>query len=259
MSKNILAFIFILITTLPIAAQQLQDDQSRIDRGEDRNVLYRNEGTFGIYIHTHGGLGLSYRRGQHVSGTRKRMLEVEVQNFKHPKEVKTVNPVYDNAKGFVYGKLNSFLILRPGVGFQNTLYQKGDKKSVEIRMSYFLGADLTFAKPTYLEVIYKRGALETPTIATERYVPGTYNDTVSNVYGKASFFRGMEKTTIHPGLYAKLAFSFEYADRYNRIKAIETGAVVDAYPWELPMMAHQKNQQFYVQLYLKMIWGKKWF
>jgi hypothetical protein len=258
MYKHILAFLLILMSSFGATAQ-LKDDQTRLDNGEDVNVLYKNESTFGAYIHTAGGIGLAYRRGQHVNANRKRMLEVEIQNFKHPKEVKSVNPVYDNAKGFVYGKLNSFLIIRPGVGFQNALYQKSDKKSVEIRFSYFVGLDLTFAKPTYLEVIYRRGTLETPTIATERYVPGTYNDTISNIYGKASFFRGMDKTTIHPGLYGKIAFSFEYADRYNKIKAIETGAVVDAYPWKLPMMAHTKNQQVYIQLYLKIIWGKKWF
>jgi hypothetical protein len=127
MYKHILAFLLILITSLGATAQ-LKDDQTRLDNGEDVNVLYKNESTIGAYIHTAGGIGIAYRRGQHVSATRKRMLEVEIQNFKHPKEVKSVNPVYDNAKGFVYGKLNSFLILRPGVGFQNALYQKEIKK-----------------------------------------------------------------------------------------------------------------------------------
>ena len=65
--------------------------------------------------------------------------------------------------------------------------------------------------------------------------------------------------SVYPGGYAKFALSFEYADRYNGIKAIETGATLDVYPRVLPMMAFNKKQQVFASLYLKMIWGKKWF
>jgi|SRR6218665_513201 len=237
-----------------LLAQELKDDLTRLQNGEDLNVLYRNESSFGIYAHTAGGIGLSYRRGKHVTGKRKRMFEVETQNFKHPKEIKSVNSYFENSKGFIYGKLNSFFVVRPGVGYQNVLYQKSDKKSVEIRYSYFLGATLTFAKPVYLEII--RDPNE-GSVSTERYNPDEHS--IDVIYGKAPFFKGMEKTTIHPGGYAKAALSFEYADRYNSIKAIETGAVLDVYVTPLPMMAYVKKQQVFVSLYLKIIWGKKWF
>jgi hypothetical protein len=79
------------------------------------------------------------------------------------------------------------------------------------------------------------------------------------IYGKAPFFKGMDQTKIHPGGYAKVALSFEYADRYNSIKAIETGVVLDVYPQVLPMMAYNKNQQIFASLYLKILWGRKWF
>jgi hypothetical protein len=69
----------------------------------------------------------------------------------------------------------------------------------------------------------------------------------------------MDKTSIYPAGYAKFALSFEYADRYNDLKAIETGVVADMYPKAIPMMAFNKLQQVYVSVYLKMIWGKKWF
>jgi hypothetical protein len=182
------------------------------------------------------------------------MMELEVQNFKHPKEVKSVNSYFENSKGFFYGKLNSFLLLRPGVGYQNILYQKSDKKSVEIRYSYYLGAALAFAKPVYLEIIRDQ---TDGTVATERYDPEKHS--IDVIYGKAPFFKGLDRTKVIPGGYAKLALSFEYADRYNGIKAIETGVVVDIYPKVLPMMAHNRNQQVFATLFLKMIWGKKWF
>jgi len=257
MFKNNILLFLLSIFSFQLVAQDLKDDLTRIQNGEDLNVLYRNESSFGFYAHSAGGFGIAYRRGKHVTGKRKQMFEIEAQNFKHPKEVKSVNSYYDNSKGFVYGKLNSFLIIRPGVGFQNVLYQKGDKKSVEIRAHTFVGLDVTFAKPVYLEIIRPTADPLKYTISTERYNPDIHF--TNNIYGKAPFFKGLDKTTIHPGLYAKFALSFEYADRYNAIKAIETGVVVDAYPWRLPMMAFNKNQYAYAQLYLKIMFGKKWF
>jgi hypothetical protein len=254
MFKKILALLLITFFSLETFSQELKDDLSRLQNGEDLNVLYRNESTFGIYAHSAGGFGIAYRRGQHVTGKRKRMFEIEAQNFKHPKEVKSVNSYFENSKGFIYGKLNSFFIIRPGVGYQNVLYQKSDKKSVEIRYSYFVGVDLAFAKPVYLEIVRDQ---VTPVVSTERYDPEVH--TIDVIYGKAPFFKGMDQTKIHPGGYAKLALSFEYADRYNSIKAIETGVVFDVYPKVLPMMAYNKNQQVFGSLYLKILWGKKWF
>lgn len=254
MLRKILSFLVLVCFSTGAFSQELKDDLSRLQSGEDLNVLYRNESSFGIYGHTAGGFGLAYRRGQHVTGKRKRMLEVEAQNFKHPKEVKSVNSYFENSKGFNYGKLNSFFILRPGVGYQNILYQKSDKKSVEIRYSYFVGASLAFGKPVYLEIIRDP---QDEVVSTERYDPEIH--TIDIIYGKAPFFKGVDKTKVFPGGYAKLALSFEYADRYNSIKAVETGLIADVYAIGLPMMAYNKKQQVFASLYLKILWGKKWF
>jgi hypothetical protein len=260
MRRNIYLFILFSLFSFPAFCQQteLKDDLTRLQNGEDLKVLYRNESTFGLYVHSAGGIGIGYRRGYHVHGTRKRMFELEAQNFKHPKEIKSINSYYDEAKSFVYGKLNSFLLIRPGVGFQNILFEKAEKKNVEIRFSYFVGGTFAFAKPVYLEIIKPAtDPNQTDIIVTERYDPNVHMP--SDIYGKAPFFKGIGETRIYPAGYAKAALSFEYGKRYNVIKAIETGAVIDVYPTVLPMMAFNKNQQVFVSLYLKMVWGKKWF
>lgn len=257
MYKNIYLFILFSLFSFSIFGQELKDSQSRLDAGEDLKVLYRNESNFGLFVHSAGGLGIAYRRGYHVHGTRKRMLELEAQNFKHPKEIKSVNSYYDNSKGFIYGKLNSILLIRGGVGFQNILFEKQEKKNVEIRYSYFVGATLAFAKPVYLEVIVPTNDPAINTVSTERYNPDKHFP--SDIYGKAPFFKGIDQLRVYPAGYAKLALSFEYGKRYNVIKALETGVVLDVYAAALPMMAFSKKQQMFATLYLKMVWGKKWF
>ncbi len=254
MYKIFFALLLISGFSFELSAQETKDDLTRLQNGEDVKVLYRNEASFGVFMHSAGGFGLAYRRGTHVTGKKKRMFETEALNFKHPKEVKSLNSYSANTKGFFYGKLNSVLLIRSGVGYQNVLFEKSDKKSVEIRYSYFAGVSLAFAKPVYLEI--KQGiSSKAPT--TERYDPSIH--TIDEIYGKAPFFTGIENTVIYPAGYAKLALSFEYADRFNALKAVETGVVVDVYPKAIPMMAFNNNQQVYVSLYLKMIWGKKWF
>ncbi|MGZ4156331.1 MAG: hypothetical protein ACXVED_04185 [Bacteroidia bacterium] len=257
MYKNIFLFLIISIFSFEASAQQTNDNNTRLQNGEDLKVMYRNESSFGLYAHSAGGIGIAYRRGYHVNGYRKRMLELEIQNFKHAKEIKSVNSNYDNSKGFIYGKLNSFLIIRPGVGYQNLLFEKTEKKNVEIRFSYFVGATIAFAKPVYLEIIRPTSDPNINTISTERYDPNVHFP--SQIYGKAPFFKGIDQTRIIPGGYAKAALSFEYGKRYKVIKALETGAVLDVYPIPLPMMAFAKKQQVFVTLYLKLVWGKKWF
>jgi len=257
MLKRFFAFLILTFFIFSAFSQELKDDQTRLNNGEDLNVLYRNEATFGVFGHSASGFGIAYRKGIHASAVTKRMWEIEAQNFKHPKEVKTVNPYYENAKGFVYGKLNSVLLLRGGVGMQNVIYTKSDKKSVEIRYSYFLGATLGIAKPVYLEIVTPTNDPSVNVVSTERYDPDYHFP--QNIYGKAPFFTGVDKTKIYPAGYAKLALSFEYADRYNAVKAIETGLIGDFYIKAIPMMAFNKKQQVYVMCYLKIIWGKKWF
>ncbi len=257
MRKNFYLIILFSLFTFSLAGQVLKDDQSRIDAGEDLKVLYRNESSFSVYAHSGGGLGIAYRRGYHVHGTRKRMLELEAQNFKHPKEIKSVNSYYDNSKGFVYGKLNSFLLIRPGIGYQNILFEKQEKKNVEVRFSYFVGVTLAFAKPVYLEIVVNTNDPNVDPIAIERYDPEKHFP--ADIYGKGPLFKGVGQTKLYPGGYGKIALSFEYGKRYNVIKAIETGATVDVYPTYLPMMAFAPKQQVFATLYLKMVWGKKWF
>lgn len=255
--KRIFAIVVFVFSSVFGFSQETKDDLTRLKNGEDLNVLYRNERSVGLFGHTAAGFGIAYRRGHHVTGKRKWMYELEAQNFKHPKEAKTINPYYENAKGFVYGKLNSVLLFRGGLGYQNVLFEKSDKKSVEIRYSYFLGATLAFAKPVYLEVIKPTSDPLVSVISTERYDPNQQH--LEDIYGKSSFFTGIDKTKIYPAGYAKIALSFEYADRYNGIKAIETGIVADLYPKAIPMMAFNPNQNIYVMGYLKLVWGKKWF
>jgi hypothetical protein len=252
--KRFFIFLLAAFCVLP-SFIEAQTPAATLSSGKELNVLYRNEATGGLFVHSQG-FGLSYRRGRHVTGMRKRVLEMELLTMHHPKEIKVSRT--ENSKGYYYGKLNSLVLFRPGLGFQNVVFRRGERKSVEIRYSTFVGASLCLAKPVYLDISHKgANSTDTEIISTEMYDPEKHQQ--SNIYGRAPFFTGFNKSRLYPGAYAKFAFSCEYADNSDDIKALEIGSVIDVYPVAVPIMATKKNYPFFITLYAHFIFGKKWF
>lgn len=252
-SKVLLFISAFILMHLVLSAQ---DAITVLQSGGDLNVLYRNEMNVSVLAHS-DGFGANYRRIRHITGTKKGILEFEFVNMRHPKEIKISNPYFDNSKGFYYGKLNTFHILRPGVGLQRVLYRRAERKSVEIRLGTYIGASMGFAKPIYLEILHETTFPGEFTVKQERYDPDKHF--VDNIYGRAPYFKGFDEIKLYPGGYGKLALSFEYADYHDDVKAIETGVIVDVYPTVVPLMALAKNQQVMLSFYISMVYGKKWF
>ena len=221
--------------------------------GKDLNVLYRHEATFKIFAHSRG-FGLAYRRGKHITAKTKSLLEIEGLNLKHPKEIK-VKGSEDGAKRFIFGKLNCIGILRLGTGIQNVLYKRADRKSVEIRCSYIVGASLAISKPYYV-LVYRGTGSDRKTQSVK------YNSdklTQDSIVGHGPWFDGLNELQLYPGVHAKFNLSFEYAPYSNWIRAIETGATFDYYPRAIQIMARNPSENFIFTLYVGFVIGKKWF
>lgn len=244
------SFLLVFLSSLCFS----QSTSQAIANGQDPNVLYRNEMSFGIFAHSRG-FGMNFMRAKHVTGTRKRLLEIEALNMKHPKEIKISNNT-DNSKRFIYGKLNNILLFRGGVGYQTTIFKRSDRKSVEIRTAYFLGGNLTFAKPSYI-LVYRENATGNKFEESIKYDPEIH--TIDSIAGRGPLLDGLGEMKVYPGLYAKANLSFEYAPFSNKVKAIETGVIFDYYPKALPIMAHNPAENFIITLYVGFVFGKKWF
>lgn len=234
-----------------IAAAFGQSTQEAIAIGQPVNVLYRNESTIGLMVHTRG-FGAEYKRLMHVTGKRKRFFEVQALNMRHPKEFKMKIDGVSGSKSFYYGKLNTLTFFRGGFGYQTTLYERAERKSVEVRMSTSMGPVLAFAKPVYLYVYEEN--FTSPVI--EKYDPERHN--LSNIVGRAPLLYGLSNMRIYPGAYAKLGFSFEFSEYANEVRALEIGVVADGFLVPVPIMAHVRKEQVFVGLYLAFSFGRKW-
>ena len=229
--------------------QSIYDDASR--------TLYSREIYGGPLIHG-DGWGGTFQYGKYVTAKNRVMFGLDIVSMKHPKEIKSFNPWYQDARGYFYGKLNSMFIIRPTYGRKHRITEKVRKNGVEVNYLWGVGPSLGFLKPVYLQIGVP-GDYPYTTITTERYDPAKHF--ANNIYGRASWFNGLGETHIYPGAFGRFAFNFEYAGDNTGVRAIEVGMTMDAYGEKLPIMATlggpDINKQFFFEFYLAVDFGSK--
>ena len=247
-----LALIVLFTCAARAAGQQTVYDETRI--------LYKKELHGGILAHG-DGWGINFFHGKHRTAKSRRMLGIEIVGMKHPKEIKSYNPYYEDSRGYFYGKLNSLLMLRPGYGRKHRITEKIRKSGVELNYVWAIGPALALLKPVYLQIGHRIDERDGPpydSIVEERYDPQKHF--ANNIFGRASWFRGFNEMGIRPGVFGRLALNFEYAGDNTGIRALEVGTTVDAFPDVVPIMAEVEgvvNKRFFLEFYLALHFGSK--
>jgi len=219
---------------------------------EEKRTIYKKEQSFGILVHTRGW-GINYRYGKYTSGFTRRTFEVELVGMKHPKEIKSFSSIFDQSNGYIFGKLNSIMILRLGVGNHKTFISKQSVRGIAISSIISTGISLAYAKPVYIEVIDTSQVLVD--FAIEKYDPEVYAQT--DIVGKASWFRGLFEGQFYPGVFLKAGLNFESSRDPSRINAIEVGGILDLYFQKIPIMANDFNKPYFFNFYVSLTFGSK--
>ena len=243
-------FLLILIVFLPACVWA----QNPVLPDDETSRHLKNEAVGGGLLHQNGW-GVFFRRGIHKTGYIKKIYEVEAVSMSSPKELSIVNPAFPSGTSFVYGKLNSLMILRTGYGLQKVLYSKAERAGVEVKYNYFGGISWGLVKPVFLDILHAT-SMGDYDIRTEKYDPQKH--AVDSIFGKASFVNGLSQLQVYPGLYGKFGLNFEFGAYEDVVKAIEVGVVVDAYLKPIPLMANITNNNIYLSFYLSFMYGGRW-
>ena len=244
MKKLLILAVIVLSGTISLYAQGELDEQQK--------VFFRNEMSFAILLNT-DGIGLSYREAKRIDFRNKKMFEIDAGNLKNAKEYKQPSQ-FTQGSSYIFGKLNSTFYLRAGIGHQHELFKKTDLGGIAVRYFYSAGPVIAIYKPIYYRVVY--------------LVPGTSNEyelkvekfdssiaAPQEIYGKATFTKGLNEIKVTPGLYAKAGFNFEYSKEDKIIHAIELGGQVNAFPKIIPIMAGSDNKAVFFSFFVSYRFG----
>ena len=221
---------------------------------EKNYAMFRQEAYGGVSLFTNGWGGSFYYSKHHTAKV-KRLYTADFSFVKHPKEYKIYNPLDENSKSYVYGKLNSFATLDLGWGQKKIFFEKLRAKGVQVSANWSIGPSIGFVKPVYLEIL-KFDGVKVVGIAQEKYDPEAHN--LSNIYGRAPNTKGLSELKFAPGGFVKFGVNFEFSPVRDALKAIEIGGKISGYPQRIPIMADIDNQFLFTELYLSLQIGKKY-
>ncbi len=245
MNKRLLQVALFLLVSNSLLSQGEIDDQE--------NIFWRNERSVGGVLYS-DGWGFMFRDLRQGKPSNRTFIEAGLGFIKHPKEIKITTYPYLSSGAFVYGKLNSTLTVKGGLGYEYEIFQKRDLGGVSISWHGNGGLALTFAKPIYYEVIVK---ISNDTYGLEeiKFNSDSIHQAL-DIFDKASFFRGFNEIKLYPGLYAGTGFIFEFSRNEKITHSIEFGTSFSAYLSKIPIMYSEKNQpdninkQFFPSLYV---------
>jgi len=123
---------------------------------------------------------------------------------------------------------------------------------VQVSLLYYGGISLGLTKPVYLYIINTN----TNEITEEKYNPEVHN--LDYIYGRASFLSGILELGFYPGVYAKGGLDFEFGVKNKAISSLEVGGTLDFSPIPIPIMAYNPRQQFFLTLYVSLMFGKRY-
>lgn len=215
---------------------------------------------------------------RYINLDRKRVLQFEFMELKHPKQIKQTNELtlspfgFNSPKSFVYGKQNNLYALHAGWGSRYVLGDKAKKSGVEVNFTWVAGPSLGILKPYYLNIIETND--NRPFISAERYDPDIPERFLNSnsIYGSSGFSYGLGQISLVPGAYGKAGINFDWASYSEFVKSLEAGIGADVFPRRVPILITDdpdstaddvyalegKNKPFFVYLYLSLQLGKKW-
>ncbi len=247
-----ITYLFLLISLCFSAFQSYSQDV-----GSDTildQVLLRKKMSGGIILHNRGW-GFQFQKGRNITFFKSVMWEASAISMKSPKQVRTINPYFSNAKSYFYGKINHVFVLRGGIGFDKMLNRKPYWGGVEIRLVGFGGVSLAITKPVYLYILKFTSSYYDYQIVIEKYDPEKHF--LDNIYGRAPFSRGLGELRLYPGIYGKFGMNFEYGHYNSKIKSVEVGAVIEFFPIPVPIMAFNDPDYYFLTLYINISIGKR--
>lgn len=227
-------------------------------------ILYTGEWSIDVRLHTNG-LAVAANFGKIRKYYLTRYYHIELGYLKHPKEFKQnlriQNSValFNSSNSFIFGKQNSLLMLRGGIGEKRYFSEKAKRKGLAVGISYEAGPSIGLLKPYYLDLIRIEDDGVTDYISSEKYSEENEDIflNISRIFGHSGFSKGLDEVKLISGIHGKFALHFAPGAFDKYVRAIEAGLILDVYFKDVPLMAIDDNRPFFFNLYLAVQLGRR--
>jgi hypothetical protein len=221
----------------------------------------KNEVSFGLRLHTSGwsiytDMGKVKARNAKMADMfyDVNFWQIELSEKKSPKQEKIT--VDENASGnsgsYKYGKINNFYSLKLGYGMRKMIAGKPDPGSVSIHWSNVISGSLGMLKPYYLNVRSDPNAIKYSDETQSNFLDQRF------IVGSAGFGAGLSEMKMIPGGGFKSMLHFDFASNRKGVTAVETGINFEYYSADVPLMALQKAEPYFFDLFIAVQFGKRW-
>lgn len=257
--RQLIILIFFSIFADSIVAQRVI--QPKLVEIDWKGIVYKEEWSIDFRIHENGA-AIAYNSGKIKSYYRTNFYQIELGYMKDPREKNQTRISTNNRAGsFAYGKINSVINIRAGIGSKKYLSEKQKRKGLAVGYTYEIGPSIALLKPYYLSIIRRLDDLEITTV-DEKYSEDNAMEflDISSISGKSSFFKGFDELKIKAGLQGKLGAHFGMGAFDKYVKAFETGLMFDLYASKIPILAETENvnnKQYFVRVYMNLQFGAR--
>ncbi len=259
MTTTLRSILLLCIGLLLKTAVFAQDDArlSRKQALKSLGVVYNSERAVRLGLHTKGFI-LGYMSGKSINYRKTKYTFIDFSRVKHKLEYRPANQFSSQiiTRPFTYGKQNSLFVLKAGIGRKQLWTDKMKRRGMAIGWSYEIGPALGLLKPYYLNL---READNSFIEHAERYSEDNADRflDVDFIAGAASFWKGMNHTSVALGLYGALGLQFSWGAYDQLVRNINVGIQIDAFAKRMPIMILEQNNYAFVNLYVTLQFGKR--
>ncbi len=274
MKRHLIPVVLLLAASSAVAQQPspVNDRQAREEKRQERRqrinemLRHEEEGEPAFQSHTiwgfkvnHDGYGVSWEQGRMKTPYKATILQIELNDKRHPKEEKQSTGASLGSgfivlgNPFVYGKINHFYQLKGAFGQQFMIGNKGNKNGVAVYGIYAGGLTMGLIRPYYVEVQAPPGRTRVIKYseADSAAFLGPY------IVGGTGIAKGWNDIRPMPGVHGKAALRFDWSRFNNAVTALEFGFNFEMYAGRVQQMASIDGKNFFANGYVSLVFGKR--
>jgi len=210
-----------------------------------KGIIYKKEWSLDFRLHENGA-AIAYNSGKIKSYYKTNYYQLELGYTRDPRE-KSQSKISSIGRSgnFSFGKINSVINLRGGIGAKTYLSEKEKRNGLAVGYIYEIGPSLALLKPYYLDLIFVEtvDSRQVISIRSERFSEANRDRFLdaSSINTRSSFFRGFDEISVKAGIQGKIGMHLAIGAFDKYVKAFETGIMFDIYSSKIPILLETES------------------